>query len=94
MMVAGFLGCAATARRNTINPIIKLSTQSLFYYPYYYFPHNYWPAMSPQWPAAWRAFTRGRRRTWPIPHFENRDGGMSYGNSTILQRQPFWLDQF
>lgn len=20
------------------------------YYPYYYFPHSYWPAQSPQWP--------------------------------------------
>ena len=20
------------------------------YYPYYYFPHSYWPALSPQWP--------------------------------------------
>ena len=20
------------------------------YYPYYYFPHSYWPTLSPQWP--------------------------------------------
>ena len=28
------------------------SLQRFMYYPYYYFPHNYWPMTSPKWPEA------------------------------------------
>jgi hypothetical protein len=66
-----------------------------YHYPYYYFPHNYWPAMSPQWPEnpgqpymrppAYMAYPPYRephwRYEWWQPQFYYRGS-------------HFWLDQF
>jgi hypothetical protein len=46
-VAAGFAmwgGAPATAKAD--NPPLP----RFAYYPYYYFPHSYWPTMSPQWP--------------------------------------------
>lgn len=67
----------------------------MFYYPYHYFPHSYWPSMSPQWPErpgepymrppaymAYPAFheTHWRYELWqPMKHYRGFH---------------FWLDQF
>jgi hypothetical protein len=43
------LGSAAPARAQSYGqPYTPLNRFS--YYPYYYFPHSYWPGMSPRWP--------------------------------------------
>ena len=39
------LGATATPAAADQPPLPRFS-----YYPYYYFPHNYWPNLSPQWP--------------------------------------------
>ena len=65
------------------------------YYPYYYFPHNYWPQQGPKWPEppgapymrppaymAYPAFTEPHwRYEWycPQPYYRGFH---------------FWLDQF
>jgi hypothetical protein len=67
----------------------------LFYYPYYYFPHNYWPVTSPQWPEgpgmpyqrppAYMAYPAFREQGWRYDLFHN----MRYYSGS-----HFWLDQF
>src|SRR5262245_65627570 len=66
-----------------------------FYYPYYYFPHNYWPVMSPQWPEppgapymqppAYMAYPAFREPHWHYDLWERR---------TYHSGFHFWLDQF
>jgi hypothetical protein len=66
-----------------------------FYYPYYYFPHNYWPAMGPQWPEkigdgymrppAYMAYPPFREPHWRYDLFQ----GQPY-----YRGFHFWLDQF
>ena len=52
LVVLGLLWNASAAQAQQYYQPYYQSYQlnRLFYYPYYYFPHNYWPAMSPQWP--------------------------------------------
>src|SRR5579883_1913173 len=42
---AGWLATATAPAKAQDPPLGRM-----FYYPYYYFPHNYWPALSPQYP--------------------------------------------
>ncbi len=67
----------------------------MYYYPYSYFPHNYWPAQSPQWPEpkghpyvrppAYQAYPAFKEPGWryelwePMRHYRGHH---------------FWLDQF
>lgn len=66
-----------------------------YYYPYTYFPHNYWPTMGPKWPEtpgapympppAYMAYPPFREPHWhydlwePMPYYRGFH---------------FWLDQF
>lgn len=67
----------------------------MYYYPYYNFPHNYWPQMSAPWPErpgepyqrppAYMAYPAFREPHWryelnkPMPYYRGFH---------------FWLDQF
>jgi len=65
------------------------------YYPYYYFPHSYWPAQSPQWPEpkghpyvkppAYQAYPAFKEQGWRYELWEP----MKY-----YRGHHFWLDQF
>src|SRR5687768_9325732 len=53
LLAIGFLGNASEAAAQYYQPYYQsYQLNRLFYYPYYYFPHNYWPAMGPRWPEA------------------------------------------
>ena len=66
-----------------------------FYYPYYYFPHSYWPALSPQYPEP-----KGHPYVRPpaymaYPPFQ--EPGWRYELWTPMKwhrGHHFWLDQF
>jgi hypothetical protein len=42
LLLAGSLVGPASAADYTLG--------RMYYYPYYFFPHNYWPSMGPTWP--------------------------------------------
>ena len=66
-----------------------------FYYPYVYFPHNYWPQYSPQWPEpqgapymrppAYMAYPAVKEPGWTY---------MLWMNHKYYRGNHFWLDQF
>jgi hypothetical protein len=66
-----------------------------FYYPYHYFPHNYWPLMSPRWPEppgagymrypAYMAYPPFREPHWRYEAFEPQ---------RYYRGFHFWLDAF
>lgn len=65
------------------------------YYPYYYFPHNYWPQLSPQWPEppgspymrppAYMAYPPFREPAWRYWMWQPQK---------YYRGSHFWLDQF
>jgi hypothetical protein len=66
-----------------------------FYYPYYFFPHNYWPTLGPQWPEpigqpymrppAYMAYPPFREPHWRYEWWEPQSWHRGF---------HFWLDQF
>jgi hypothetical protein len=67
----------------------------LYHYPYYYFPHNYWPALSPRWPEAegmpymrppaYQAYPPFREPGWRYEMWEPQ---------RFYRGSHFWLDVF
>jgi hypothetical protein len=67
----------------------------MFYYPYHYFPHNYWPIMSPPWPErpgepyrrppAYMAYPAFQEPHWRYEAFERH---------SYYRGFHFWLDAF
>lgn len=67
----------------------------MFYYPYYYFPHNYWPAYGPKWPErpgqpymrppAYMARPPYKAPNWRYEEMESQKHHSGF---------HFWLDQF
>jgi hypothetical protein len=53
LAVALWFGAASPARAQApAHPGSSYTPISpYFYYPYWFFPHNYWPSMSPAWPG-------------------------------------------
>jgi hypothetical protein len=65
------------------------------HYPYYYFPHNYWPSMSPQWPEPVGARYMPPPGYMAYPPF--REPGWRYEwwePQHYYRGFHFWLDQF
>ena len=66
-----------------------------FYYPYYFFPHNYWPTLGPQWPEpigqpymrppAYMAYPPFREPHWRYEFWAPQSWHRGF---------HFWLDQF
>ena len=93
-VLALVLGPAPSARAQSYGPsYTPLSRYS--YYPYYYFPHNYWPAQGPQWPEppgapymkppAYMAYPPFREPHWRYEWYEPQ---------RFYRGVHFWLDQF
>jgi hypothetical protein len=66
-----------------------------FYYPFYYFPHNYWPSQGPQWPEkpgnpymrppAYMAYPPFKENNWRYDLWKPHHYYSGF---------HFWLDQF
>jgi len=88
--VALWAGSGSTATAGNEPPLTRFN-----YYPYYYFPHSYWPAMSPQYPEpkgspymrppAYMAYPPYKAPGWRYELFTP----MRY-----YRGHHFWLDQF
>jgi len=68
---------------------------NFYYYPYQYFPHNYWPAYAPKWPEgpgmpymkapAYQAYPAFREPGWRYEWMQPQ---------RYYRGHHFWLDQF
>ena len=98
LVVAGALGVGMWAANPT--PVQAQTPQSLqlnrfYHYPYYYFPHNYWPLYGPRWPErqgqpymrppAYMAYPPFREPNWRYELWEPQ---------RYYRGHHFWLDQF
>jgi hypothetical protein len=89
LAVTAMAGTSLTARAGEA-PLPRFS-----YYPYYYFPHNYWPAYSPQWPEPKGAPYVKPPAYMAYPAF--KEPGWRYELWTPMKYyrgNHFWLDQF
>src|SRR4051794_6736210 len=67
----------------------------MFYYPYFYFPHNYWPVMSPAWPERPGEGYRRPPAYMAYPAFVEPDWRYHINERMSYYRGfHFWLDQF
>lgn len=72
-----------------------LQLNRYYYYPYVYFPHNYWPAQGPRWPEpigapyqrppAYQAYPPFREPNWRYELWQPQK---------YYRGNHFWLDQF
>jgi hypothetical protein len=96
LVVAGLLVSSATAKAQYYQPYYQsYQLNRLFYYPYYYFPHNYWPAMGPRWPEPQGAPYMAPPAYMAYPPF--RDPGWRYElwqPQRYYRGSHFWLDVF
>ena len=89
LAVGLWAGTASTARAQQWN------LDRHFYYPYWYFPHNYWPTQGPHWPEpygapymrppAYMAYPPFREPHWRYEMFEPQ---------RYYRGAHFWLDAF
>jgi hypothetical protein len=76
-------------------PILSAPLNRFSYYPYYYFPHDYWPTQGPKWPEpvgapymrppAYMAYPAFREQYWRYEAFVPQ---------RFYRGFHFWLDQF
>jgi hypothetical protein len=88
--VALWMGLAAPAQAQD-----PATWNRFFHYPYYYFPHNYWPNMGPKWPEpvgapymrppAYMAYPPFKEINWRYHLWEQH---------RYYRGFHFWLDQF
>jgi hypothetical protein len=84
---------SASAQSYPYYPAYQLNR--FYYYPYVYFPHNYWPAVSPRWPEQQgNPYMRPPAyQAWPP--FRDPDYRYEHKQSLRFYRGfHFWLDQF
>ena len=77
------------------NPNQAYQFERFYCYPYYYFPHNYWPVSSPRWqegpnqpyvpPPAYMAFPPFHEPNWRYELWQPQKYYRGF---------HFWLDQF
>ena len=100
--------CRASRRRRSSRPVDvgRCSTAPIsvldglpankwYYYPYMYFPHNYWPAQAPRWPEspgmpymkppAYQAYPPFQEQNWRYEMWQPQ---------RYYRGNHFWLDQF
>jgi hypothetical protein len=91
------LGWAAPARAQGYPPPYT-PLNRFSYYPYYYFPHNYWPTMSPRWPEP--AFSATTYHPTPPPAYMAYPPFVEpmwrydfFAPHSFYRGFHFWLDQ-
>jgi len=91
LAVTGLGLAAAPARAQQVDPTLG----RFFYYPYYYFPANYWPSQGPQWPEAPGAPYMRPPAYMAYPPFNEPHWRYEYLTPQKHYRGfHFWLDQF
>lgn len=66
-----------------------------YYYPYTYFPHNYWPTLGPRWPEAPGMPYMKPPAYMAYPPFRERGWRYEMWMPQKYHRgSHFWLDQF
>jgi hypothetical protein len=66
-----------------------------YYYPYYYFAHNYWPELSPKWPEAPGQHYQRPPAYMAYPPFREPHWRYDWWEPHYYYRGfHFWLDQF
>jgi hypothetical protein len=80
VVAAGLWAMSGSAKAANEPPLPKM-----YYYPYQYVPHSYWPANTPQWPAAYMAYPPFKEPGWRYELWTP----MKY-----YRGNHFWLDQF
>jgi hypothetical protein len=96
LLTIGFFCSESTAQAQYYQPYYQsYQLNRLFYYPYYYFPHNYWPAMGPRWPEgpgqpymrppAYQAYPAFREPGWRYELWQPQ---------RFYRGSHFWLDVF
>ena len=96
LVLVGFVTTEQVARAQYYQPYYQsYQLNRLYHYPYYYFPHNYWPATSPKWPEspgqpyqrppAYMAYPPFLEPNWRYEGFVPQHYHRGF---------HFWLDQF
>jgi hypothetical protein len=94
-LLAGFLGLAGWLAAPTPARAQNIDPNRFNYYPYYYFPHNYWPAMSPKWPEPVGAPYRPAPAYMALPPFQEPHWRYEgFEAQRYYSGFHFWLDQF
>ena len=92
-LLAGIVGLvfwsgATPARAQGLDP------NRFIHYPYYYFPHNYWPSMGPQWPEPVGAPYRPAPAYMAYPPFHEPHWRYEFWQpQRYYNGFHFWLDQ-
>ena len=96
LLTAGFFGNETAVHAQYHQPYYpSYQLNRLYHWPYYYYPHNYWPAMSPRWPEgpgmpymrppAYQAYPAFREAGWRYEMWQPQ---------RFYRGHHFWLDQF
>lgn len=101
LAAATLLGLALTANGQHYQPqpqyqyYTGYQLNKWYYYPYTYFPHNYWPAEGPRWPEgpglpymkppAYQAYPPFQEKGWRYELWQPQ---------RYYRGNHFWLDQF
>lgn len=97
LALAYVVGNASQGRAQQVqNPYYTgYQLNNFFHYPYYYFPHNYWPAQGPRWPEApGQPYMRPPAyQAYPAFHEPNWRYEM-WSPQKYHRGFHFWLDQF
>src|ERR1019366_7780491 len=96
LMGLGFLCSETSVQAQYYQPYYQsYQLNRLFYYPYYFFPHNYWPAQSPRWPEPQGAPYQRPPAYQGYPAF--KEPGLRYDmrqSQCYSRGRHFWLGQF
>ena len=98
-LLAAVAACCFSTKAEAQQPQYQYNTgyqlNKWYYYPYQYFPHNYWPAQAPRWPEApgMPYMKPPAYQAYPAFHQENWRYEM-WQAQPYYRGQHFWLDQF
>jgi hypothetical protein len=85
----------STARAQYAPTATNQSINRFFYYPYYYFPANYWPQLTARWPEPPGAPYQPPPAYMAYPPFKEPYWHYDYWEPKRFYRGfHFWLDQF
>jgi hypothetical protein len=95
VLVAGVLGLCLWSASATPAHAQNFDANRYIHYPYYYFPHNYWPSMGPTWPEPIGAPYRPAPAYMAYPPFREPNWRYEWWQPQSYYRGfHFWLDVF